>query len=389
MEKFRAAVLVVFAILSITLIGATTQDSGDIVDRRGTVSDDYYAAGGTVTIDANVNGDVIAAGGTVTVGNRVTQDVMVAGGTVTVRGKVEDDVRAAGGNVTIDATVGDDALASGGNVTLTSKARVGGNAMLAGGVVNIDGTVIGDLKAAGGNVTINGTVRGNVDLEAEQVVISPGARIDGNLNYSSPAKGNINKDAVIRGKTSYTESERYRPHPAARFLSVITFSVAGIVWLLLFPRFTSAITARMGGDFWKNLGLGFALLVATPVAFVLLMISFVGIWVGLPLLATYLVALVLAYLLAAFFVAETGARMLRFDTGTRGRVMLALVVALALLAAIRFIPVLGGLVTFLLMLTALGASAFQLHDLYRGGQNRVATTAPSRKKARSTKGRRS
>ena len=170
-------------------------------------------------------------------------------------------------------------------------------------------------------------------------------------------------------------------------MSVITFSVAGIVWLLLFPRFTSATTARMGKDFWKNLGLGFALLVATPVAFVLLMVSFIGIWVGLPLLALYLVALVLAYLLAAFFVAETGARLLRYETGTRGRIMLALVVALVLLAAIRFIPVLGGLVTFLLMLTALGAGAFQLHELYRGDQNRV--NAPPKKKARSSRSRRS
>jgi len=385
MKKFRAPVLFILAILSISLIGATTQDSGDIVDRRGNVSDDYYAAGGTVTIDANVNGDVIAAGGTVTVGNRVTQDVMVAGGTVTIRGRVDDDVRAAGGNVTIDATVGDDALASGGNVTLTSEATVGGNAMLAGGVINVNGTVNGDLKAAGGTVTINGTIHGNVDLESDQVSIAPGARIDGNLNYSSPTKGNINKDAVIRGKTSYTVSEHYRPHPATRFLSVITFSVAGIVWLLFFPRFTSATTARMGSEFWKNIGLGFALLVATPVAFVLLMVSFVGIWVGLPLLAIYLVALVLAYLLAAFFVAETGSRLFHFDTGTRGRVMLALIVALALLAAIRFVPVLGGLVTFLLMLTALGASAFQLHDLYRGGQNPVTPPAPARKKARSTR----
>lgn len=387
MEKFRASILIVFAILSIALIGATVQDSGDIIDRRGNVNDDYYAAGGTVTIDANVNGDVIAAGGTVTVGNRIQQDVMAFGGTVTVRGRVDDDVRAAGGNVTIDATVGDDTLASGGNVTLTSDARVGGDALLAGGVININGTVDGDLKAAGGNVTINGTIHGNVDLEADQVSIAPGARIDGKLNYRSPTKGSINKDAVIRGKTTYTESKHYRPHPAARFLSVITFSVAGIVWLLLFPRFTSATTARMGKEFWKNLGLGFALLVATPVAFILLMISFVGVWVGLPLLAIYLVSLVLAYLLAAFFVAETGARLLRYETGTRGRIMLALVVALVLLAAIRFIPVLGGLVTFLLMLTALGAGAFQLHELYRGGQNQVA--APPKKKARSSRSRRS
>lgn len=389
MEKLRAPALFIFAILCISLVGATIQEGGDIVDRRGTVNDDYYAAGGTVTIDADVRGDVIAAGGTVLVGNRVQQDVMVAGGTVTIRGQVLDDVRAAGGDVTIDAQVADDTLASGGNVTLTSDARVGGDALLAGGTININGTVNGDLKAAGGTVTINGTVHGNVDVEAEQVVIASGARIDGDLNYRSPDTGRINKEAVIRGKTSYAKGEYYRPHPGARFLSVITFSVAGIVVLLLFPRFTSTTTARMGRDFWKNLGLGFALLVATPVAFILLMVSFVGIWVGLPLLAIYLVSLVLAYILAAFYVAGTGARLFHFDTGSRGRMVVALIVALLLLTALRFIPFLGGLITFLLMLIALGATAFQLHDLYRGNMVKAAAAPVQKKSSRSKKTSRS
>ena len=262
---------------------------------------------------------------------------------------------------------------------LTSNATVGGNALFAGGMVTINGTVNGDLKAAGGTVTISGTIHGNVDVEADQVVVSSGARIDGNLNYRSPDKGRISKDAVIRGKSSYTVRQYYRPHPAARFLSVITFSVAGIVFLLVFPGFTQATTSKMAAQFWKNLGLGFALLVATPVAVVLLMVSFVGIWVGLPLLAIYLVSLILAYILAAFYVAGTGARLLRFEIGSRGRMIVALIVALLLLTALRFIPVLGGLITFLLMLTALGAMAFQLHELYRGGAKRVA--APVKKKS--------
>ena len=385
MTRFRSPVLFILALLSVALIGATTQDSGDIVDRRGSLNDDYYAAGGTVTIDARVNGDVIAAGGTVVVGNRVQQDVMVAGGTVTVQGRVQDDVRAAGGNVTIDAQIGDDALVSGGNVTLTSNSRVGGNAMFAGGVVNINGTVDGDLRAAGGNVTINGTVHGNVVLEADQVTIASGSRIDGNLDYRSPGKGRISKDAVIRGKSIYTEIDRYEPHRGARFVSVVTFSIAGIVLMLLFPNFTRVTSARVGQQFWKNLGLGFALLVATPAAILLLMVSVIGIWVALPLLATYLVALLLAYLIAAFYVAEKGARLLRFDTGSRGRIFAALVVALLLLTALRFIPVLGGLVTFLLMLTALGATVLQLYLLYTGGTNSVQ--APTRKKARGSRRR--
>lgn len=385
MKNSRAVSFLFLSILSLSLAGATTQDAGDIVSRRGTVTDDYYAAGGTVNIDADIRGDAIAAGGTVVVGSRVQQDVMVAGGTVTIRGRVQDDVRAAGGNVTLEATIGDDALVAGGNLSLAQSARVGGNAFFAGGMVNINGTVDGDLKAAGGRVVIAGTVHGNAEVEADDIEVAPGARIDGNLTYRSPEKGKISPDAVIRGKSTYTESRRYRPQPGARFLSVITLSVAGAVLLLLFPSFTQAASARVANNFWKNLGLGFALMIATPAAAILSMAVVVGVWVGLPMMALYFVAMLLAYLIAAFFVAELGARLVRFEISSQGRRIVALVVAVLLLTALRFVPVIGGLVIFLLMLTALGASALQVFEVYQGGKNVVPARAKTktRKSARS------
>jgi len=384
MNTARKPALLFLAIICFALIGATVQDSGENVDRRGTIPDDYYAAGGTVTIDADVRGDVAAAGGTVTIGNHVRQDVMVAGGTVTVRGRVDDDVRAAGGEVTVDARIGDDALVSGGNITLTPNTSVGGNAFIAGGKVSVNGTINGDLKAAGGSVVINSVVHGNVNVEADQVVITSAARIDGNLNYRSPEKGQISPGSVIHGKTSYSQSERYHRNPATRFLSVITFSVAGIALLLVFPNFTRATSTRMASHFWKNLGLGFAVLVATPAAVFLLLVSFAGVWIGLPILLIYLVALVLSYILAGFYIAWTGSNLLHFDVRSRGRLIVAMVVSFLLFAALRFIPVLGSLVVFILVLTALGAMTLQFHELYRSS----AVATPVRKKS-TTKRRRS
>ena len=91
-------------------------ESGEMVSKRGTIEDDFYAAGGTVDINAVVAGDVVAAGGDLFIGHHIEGDVIAAGGTVTIRGEVLDDVRTAGGDITVDSIIGDDLIASGGRI---------------------------------------------------------------------------------------------------------------------------------------------------------------------------------------------------------------------------------------------------------------------------------
>lgn len=380
MNKGRIGVISLLLLLIPVVVWAA-QDAGERVNRRGVISDDYYVAGGTIDVSADVKGDVIAAGGTVSIGRDITGDVMMAGGTLNLRGRVADDARVAGGEISIEASIGDDLMAAGGRIEITDQARVGGDAFVAGGDVSIDGTVNGNLNAAGGRVYISGNIKGDVTIEGDDIEIAKGARIGGDLNYKSPQKAKISPDAVIGGKTTYTQSEAYRPHRAARLASVITLSVAGIVLMLVFPGFTAKASGRMAGDFWKHLGLGFAMLVATPIAAVVMMASFVGVWVGLPLMFIYIISLLVAYLVGAFFVAGRLSGWVHFDVSTRTRKAVALVVTILLLVLLGYIPILGGLLVFLLMLTALGAQTLQLYEAYR------ASAKPARAPAGRGRGR--
>jgi len=379
MDKGRIGIISVFLLL-IPVIAWAAQDAGERINRQGAISDDYYVGGGTIDVNADVKGDVIAAGGTVSIGRDITGDVMMAGGTLNLRGRVADDARLAGGEISIEANVGDDLMAAGGRIEITNQARVGGDAYVAGGDVTIDGIVNGKLNAAGGRVYLSGNIKGDVTIESAEVEIAKGAHIGGDLKYTSPQKAKISPEATIGGKIIFTQSDRYQPHRATRLVSVITLSVAGIVLMLVFPGFTANASSRMSGDFWKHLGLGFALLVATPIAAILMMATFVGVWVGLPLLFIYFISLLLAYLVGAFFVAGRLSGWVHFDVSTRTRKGVALVVSILLLVLLGYIPVLGGLLVFLLMLTALGAQTMQLYETYR------ASAKPA--KAPATRGRR-
>lgn len=355
--------------LSFPSFGMTS--AGETVTQRGTVNDDYYAAGSKIDVDADIAGDLVVAGGDVFIGKRVQADVMAAGGTVSLRGQVADDVRLAGGDITIDANIGDDLIAAGGEVRVASGTTVGGDAMLAGGDVFIDGTVNKDLYVGAGNVQIAGTIHGNVTIEGGEIHILKDALIDGNIQYKSPQKATISSDAKIMGKTTYEKAEWEHAHRGYGFhrgygiFFSLTMLVASIVLFLTFPGFTVSAARKIYSQPWQSLGLGFLLLVVTPIIAVILVSIMLGVWVGLSILALYFVALLIGFLISCFFLGDWGARLLHKEISTKGRRIVSVAIVIILIGLIQLIPIVGGLLTCVLLIFGLGATMLQLQNNYK------------------------
>ncbi len=360
-----AWILLLALLLLFPAAALLAQEVGESVTRRGTAQEDLYLAGGNVNVSVTAEGDVVAAGGNVTVGDDIKGDALVAGGSVTLHGKMRDDVRAAGGTVTLDADVGDDALLAGGNVTLASTARVGGRAWLAGGNLDIAGRIGKELKAMGGRIAIAGEVMGDATLAGDDIEIRPGAVIHGNLRYVSPRPAVIDKAAKIGGTITHLpapEREHRGMHAGARIGMLLSFMVTGAVLLLLLPRFAAATTGGIAQAPWKSLGLGLAVLTATPLVVVLLLASFIGMWLGFILLALYLIALLGGFLSGALCTGEAALKRLRPQAETtRGWRVAALVTTLAVVGILGVVPVLGGLVIFGMLLFGLGGLALQVY----------------------------
>ena len=341
------------------------QDFGESVTRGGTVKEDIYLAGGTVNLTAVAEGDVVAAGGNVTVGNEIKGDVILAGGSVTIRGKVHDDVRAAGGSVTLDAEVGDDALLAGGNVILAPATRIEGRAWLAGGRLDIAGWLGKELKAAGGRIVITAEVMGDAMLAGDDIEIQPTAVIHGNLRYMSPKAAVIDKAAKIEGTITHLPSpphERGAADAAASIGILISLMVTGTVLLLLFPRFAVAVTTQIAQAPWRSMGLGLAVLTATPLVIIMLFASLIGMWLGLILLASYLVALLGGFFCGVLCAGEFVLKRVRQQKEiTRGVRVAVLVIALVVVGVLVNVPVLGGLIVFGLMLFGLGGLSWRIY----------------------------
>jgi cytoskeletal protein CcmA (bactofilin family) len=344
-------------------VGVTREVRGDLV-----------AAGGTVRVDASVAETAIVAGGNVTFDGAVGDDVLAAGGEVVLGGHVADDARLVGGTVRIAGRVDGDATAAGGTVRIERDGLVGGRAWLAGGEIVVAGTIERQLGAAGRRVYIDGTVGGDVQVDADALDIGPTARISGNVVHRGAREPRIAPGARIDGRVEHRASSSAAPGAGA---------IAMLAWLLLlpalfltgaamivgFPRFTPAAAQTIETDPWRSLGVGALALLGAPLAMVALFATGIGIPLGLILLAAYSVALLLGYLVAALFVGMFGARRLRARSEavpSRGALTLRLLAGLVVLGLLQLVPFLGGLVSFAALLFGMGALVLRLYRTYRG-----------------------
>jgi cytoskeletal protein CcmA (bactofilin family) len=356
--------LFLFPLLSISM-----PESGETVTRLGTVNDDYYAAGGTVDINADISGDVVIAGGELFIGHHIKGDVIAAGGSVHLRGEIQDDVRIAGGDISIDANIGDDLIASGGRINLSTGSTIGGEAWLAGGDVRVAGTVNKDLVITAGSIRLSGTVHGDVRLEGGDIQILEGAIIDGDLDYKSPNEANIHSAAKITGNVIYQQVEWDHSPRGAGIFFIITMIVASFALYKLLPGFTMSSVGRISAEPLKSIGAGFLVLIIAPVIAAILMAIILGIWIGLSIMALYLLALLTGFLVSCFFAGDWAARRLNKDVTTTGRRFISVALAILVLGLLKNIPVLGGLLIFALLLAGLGAVILQLKEIYSQAGN--------------------
>jgi hypothetical protein len=214
-----------------------------------------------------------------------------------------------------------------------------------------------------------------VQLAGEQIEILGSARILGDITYSSGQIIKIDSGAKIAGKVTRNSDvfEFPRPRldmpalPALRPLLLLGLLAAGLLLIAMFPRFTRATLLAFGGAPLKSLGLGTAVFFSLPPVILLLVITIIGIPIALALSAIYFMALLVGYLIIAFFIGDRLLGILRkkSEPGMGWRAS-SLAASLLLLWLIHNLPYIGNLAIFVLLLAGLGAMILQAFSNYSG-----------------------
>jgi len=356
------------------------QTADTVVGANQTVDDDISAITGDVVVHGTVNGDVTAAAGSVRVTGQVTGDVSAASGSVTLgpTATVEEDVSSGSGSVELSAgsLVEGDVAAGAGSVVVPNGALVEGDVAAGGDDAEVNGTVEGDV-ASGESVILGSTavVGGDVTYR-DSIDRADGARVDGTVTQRSgdwqPSGPEIQVEA---GSPNLSFVPGFVPAGLVPVYWALVALFFGAVLLALFPRFSSEVATRGSEDPLRSTATGVVSLVAVPLALGAFFLTIVGIPVALAGGAVFVLAAWAGLVYGEYLVG----RQVVHAAGSENR-WLALVVGVAGIEALSLVPLLGGLVTLVVLVVGLGALALAAGDRWQSDTGESADppeTAPA------------
>jgi len=271
-------------------------------------------------------------------------------------------------------------MLAGGQVNVEKAAVINGDLYAAGGYVRLDGDCKNDVYAAGGKVVLSGVVNGNLQVNAEEFSMTSDSKVLGNLNYKAKEELTNLADGQVGGEVNfsqYTDINANIPSIdtetgakigaagmaglfGASLAAQVTGFVVGLLMLILtaivmiclLPGMTHRssynFTAKMG---WSLL-YGLLILIVMPILSVILMVTIVGLPLGIIALVMYFILLYVAKIVAALSIGS--AILGRKDQKLSAQIWAALL-GLLIVEVVCLIPIVGGLLGFVLMLGGMGA----------------------------------
>ncbi len=360
--------------LGIFLYSVTMIGMGSETAMQTSASGNTYLAGGDLRIVTPVAADLIAAGGRISVESDVGADAAIAGGAVDIRAPILEDLRVAAGTVNIQRSIGADLTAAGGTVRIDNPVQVAGSAWLAGSDVIVAGKIGKGAKIYGNKITVSGQIAGDTQLVGQQIILTPSARINGNLSYASATPLSESQRMQVSGSITRLETpDGWRAgnaggHALAWFhpLFFVSMLICGMLLYLLFPNAVIGTERAIGQHPVRSLLLGLALLFTVPPVAILFMITVVGLPIGFVLLLLYPLTLLLGYLATAFFLGQQIAvAMKQSETLTWKKQALFLALSLLVLSVALAVPFLGGLILIIAVVVGIGGWALWTQRQFR------------------------
>jgi len=137
-------------------------------------------------------------------------------------------------------------------------------------------------------------------------------------------------------------------------IKILMGIAAGLVLVYIFRNMTKRAIKESLAHFWANLGRGFAALILTPVAAIIILITVIGAWVAGLIGVAYILMIFLSLTLANIVFGSWLIKVVK----KRDKYLVnwqAVVLGVIVLSIISLIPFVGWLVVFIFMLISLGA----------------------------------
>lgn len=373
MKKILACIILISWVLPLAVSAGTVRLGENYSLRKGeNVQGDLYAIGSNTTVAGKIFGDLVATGLSVFIGgNEIEDDALVFADSAHIISDIKKDLRVIARKVLIGGTIGEDTVVLSGSLEVLPESVISGDLYAVGGNVSILGKIDGALKILGGEVFIDDEVGGDVSIRADKLVLGSHAKITGKLVYSASAPLEMRDGAEVKGETVFTQIDtRSQVEKLIPTLSGIWIFVRFVILLLsalifhgvlrnISKRFVSVSLEHKGSSLLK----GFLTIIGVPIAAFIGFLTFVGIPFSLLALALYGIGLIVARVYASIifgsFLYRVSSKRIDIDVTWK-------TISIGVLASmlLEFIPVIGPIFGYVLILVALGGIYQVLYDKF-------------------------
>ncbi len=334
-------------------------ESGEKVNISEAVYGDVYASGTTVEINSEiVDGNIYVIGNTVKINSKnVSGNVYVIGNTVEINSEnIIGNVFAISENLKISGQVSlylyaisDDMEISGivsGVYAISNKFTLVENA-----------EIIRDLKLASSEVNINGVVDRNISLNSENTNIGENALVYGKLVYNGNLNGNLDK---IYGETEKYEIETPKEPSTkdtitTKVIDLITKSIVALIFIIIMVAVSKNTTSQFSkmkvGDYIKDIFIGLAVLIFTPVLAVCISLTIIGIPFAIIGILIYAVAIYLSITFLSFEISK----LLLKENASKPKIIGVALLVYVCFNIVELVPGIGGLIKFFAILIGISA----------------------------------
>lgn len=324
--------------------------------------DTLVASAESLRIDGVLEGDLVVAAERLTITGTVEGDVFCWARDVDVSGTVTGSIRCGAERFRLDGVVEGSVHNFGESFEVGENGRVGRDALHGGRRAELDGSVGRDLVFFGDELEVAGDVGRHVQVfGAEEVRLLAPAVVGGDLRLTLEDDDalHVAPEATVRGEVVAVPPLELDHHhgfgaPAFYVWIVVRFAAAFLFGMVVYALFPQLFGGRIpdAGRFLRTLGVGFAVLVATPLALLVAALTLVGLPLAVLGLFAYVGAAYLGLIAAAALI---GRSLLGFgERGELGAFARALAVGLLLATLAVHLPWVGAAVRIVLLLVGLG-----------------------------------
>jgi len=332
--------IVFFSFINVNAVEVA--EANESVKQEGEYNSTRFVAGNRVTSNANINGISFVAGNNVTLSGRTSYG-FYAGNSIEVNENVENDLFIAGNNISIG-----------------QEAYVGRDAYIAGAMIDINSNVTRDLRVAGGTLDLSGVVvGGDVYAYVDELKVDENTIIEGKLTYTNETKLLNSLESASIGSTEVIVLENNKEREYTLLDHVLDFLVESaaafltiVVLFYFFPNTVNRLNKveLKASTIAKTAVNGFIVLIVVPVIVVLGF--FTGVLIPLSLIGAALYAISLY--LSSIFVYYIIGKVVGNKVFKKNIVYLSLVCGILLVKLIELIPILGGLISAVILFYGLG-----------------------------------